>query len=35
MENFGIKEQEDGNQVIMIDGQPIRDRSEDEQVCVS
>jgi hypothetical protein len=35
METFGIKEQEGGNHAITIDGQPVNNRSEDGQVCVS
>jgi hypothetical protein len=34
IENFDIEGQEDGNIVITSDGQPINNRSEDEQVCI-
>jgi hypothetical protein len=35
MEDSGIKEQEVGNHSIMIDGQPIGNGSDNEQVCIS
>jgi len=34
IEIFDIEEQEDGNIIITSYGQPINNRSEDEQVCI-
>jgi hypothetical protein len=34
IEIFEIREQEDGNIIITSYGQPINNRSEDDQVCI-
>jgi hypothetical protein len=34
IETFELEEQQDGSNIITLDGQPINNRSEDEQVCI-